>query len=230
MVLEILNPPAVDRADRAASEITAYLLELAAERRRKPERDLISALVSADAEGQPPLGDDELVRMAALILAAGFETTTGLLANGLVALLAHPAQADRLRRQPELARPAVEELLRYDAPVQMIYGRTAVDELTVGELRLRAGQRVITVLGAANRDPTVFEAPDELVLDRHQGAPLSFGAGIHHCLGATLARLEAQVMLPKLLNRFPRLQLAGVPEHRPGITIHSYAKLPVATR
>jgi cytochrome P450 len=230
MVLEILNPPAVDRADRAATEITDYFLELAERRRRAPRQDLISALTSAGDAQQPALTGEELARMAALILAAGFETTTGLLANGLVALLEHPAQGDRLRREPELAKPAVEELLRYDAPVQMIYGRAAVEDLVVDELALHAGQRVITVLGAANRDPKAFAAPDELILDRHQGAPLSFGAGIHHCLGAALARLEAQVMLPKLLTRFPNLQLDGAPEHRPGITIHSYAKLPVATR
>ncbi len=165
-----------------------------------------------------------------MILAAGFETTTGLLANGLVALLRHPAQADRLRREPALTKPAVEELLRYDAPVQMIYGRTAVDDIVVDDLPLRAGQRVITVLGAANRDPEMFTSPDELILDRHEGALLSFGAGIHHCLGAALARLEGQVMLPRLLRRFPGLRLAGEPRHRPGIAIHSYASLPIATR
>jgi len=229
MVLEILNPLTVDRADEAASAIVAYFHELAARRRAEPEDDLISALVSIGDGNQPALSDDELVKMAALILAAGFETTTGLLANGLLALLDHPAQADRLRRESELAKPAVEELLRYDTPVQLIYGRSAVDEIEVGELRLAAGQRVITVLGAGNRDPKVFTSPDEVILDRDEGAPLSFGAGIHHCLGAALARLEGQVMLPKLLQRFPGLHLAGEPQRRPGITIHSYSTLPMAT-
>ncbi len=230
MVLEIVNPPAVDRADEAATQIMAYFLELARRRREDPRDDLISALVSASDGDEHALTDEELVNTAALILAAGFETTTGLLANGLVALLRHPAQAERLCREPELAKPAVQELLRYDAPVQMIYGRTAVDDIVVGELSLCAGQRVITVLGAANRDPGMFTSPAELILDRHEGAMLSFGAGIHHCLGAALARLEGQVMLPKLLRRFPGLQLAGEPRHRPGIAIHSYASLPVATR
>lgn len=229
MVLEILNPPAVERADEAATAIVAYFHELVARRRAEPEDDLISALVSASQGEQHSLDDDELVKMAALILAAGFETTTGLLANGLLALLEHPAEADRLRTQPELARPAIEELLRYDTPVQLIYGRSAVDEIDVGELRLAAGQRVITVLAAGNRDPKVFASPDELMLDRDEGAPLSFGAGIHHCLGAALARLEGQVMLPKVLQRFPGLHLAGEPQRRPGITIHSYTKLPVST-
>ena len=165
---------------------------------------------------------------AALILAAGFETTTGLLANGLVALLDHPAEAERLRHRPELAKAAVDELLRYDAPVQMIYGRSAVDDLVVGDLALHAGQRVITVLGAANRDPRFFSDPNELRLDRDEGVPLSFGAGIHHCLGAALARLEGQIMFPRLLQRFPGLSLAGRPAHRLGLAIHSYNSMPVS--
>ena len=229
-VLEILDPPSVQRADDAASKIIQYFLELGARRRAEPQNDLVSAIVSASDGDQPALTDEELVNTAALILAAGFETTTGLLANGLVALLRNPAQADRLRREPGLVKPAVEELLRYDSPVQLIYGRTAVEDLVVGDLALHAGQRVITVLGAANRDPRVFRSPDELVLDRRDGSPLSFGAGIHHCLGAALARLESQVMFPKLLQRFPGLQLTGDPARRPGVTLRGYVSLPVATR
>jgi cytochrome P450 len=229
-VLEILNPLAVDRADAAAAAIVGYFHTLAARRRREPAGDLISALACPGDDGQPALSDDELVVLAALILAAGLETTSGLLANGLVALLAHPDQARRLAREPALARPAVEELLRYDSPVQLIYGRTSVDAVTVGGLDLHAGQRVITVLGAANRDPRVFSAADELVLDRDEAAPLSFGAGIHHCLGAALARLEGQVMLPMVLGRFPGLRLAGEPARRLGIAIHGYSGLPVTSR
>jgi cytochrome P450 len=231
-VLEILNPPAVEEADAAATTIRDYLGELAAERRADPRDDLISALAAISTDGASEdgreLNDDELVTMAALILAAGFETTTGMLANGLLALLDHPEQADRLRHEPELARPAVEELLRYDSAVQMIYGRAAVDDVTVGELALEAGQRVITILGGGNRDPAVFERPDELILDRDGPGVLSFGAGIHHCLGAALARLEGQVMFPLLLQRFPDMRLAGEPVHRPGISIHSYTAMPVA--
>jgi cytochrome P450 len=228
MVLEILNPPTVDRADAAAQRIIDYFQGLIDERRAHPADDLMSAVVRAATE-QPELNvtDDELIRLAALILAAGFETTTGLLANGLVALLEHPAQAAQLRARAELAGPATEELLRYDSPVQMIYGRSAVADINVGETRLHAGQRVITLLGGANRDPSVFNRPHELILDRDEGGPLSFGAGIHHCLGAALARLEGQVMFPRLLERFPGLGLDGKPEHRPGLAIHSYAKLPV---
>jgi cytochrome P450 len=153
---------------------------------------------------------------------------TGLLANGLVALLGHPEQTDRLRREPEVAKSAVNELLRYDAPVQMTYGRTAVDDLVVCDVSLHAGQRVIAILGGANRDPRVFTAPNDLILDRDEGLPLSFGAGIHHCLGAALARLEGQVMLPKLLQGFPRLTLAGEPERRLSNALRGYTALPVS--
>lgn len=226
-VLEVLHAPVVERADEAAVSIAAYFRALAARRREDPGDDLISALVCAD-DDELALGDDELVRTAALILGAGFETTTGLLANGLVALLEHPSQASRLRAEPELAKSAVQELLRYDTPVQIIYGRSAQDDLVVGSAALHPGQRVITILGAANRDPSVFRAPDSLILDRDEGIALSFGAGIHHCLGAALARLEAQVILPKLLHRFPRLQLSGDPVRRSGSTLRGYDSLPVS--
>lgn len=227
-VLEILSPPAVDRADAAATAIITYFRNLAARRRVQPSDDLISALVNRAGADEPPLAEDELIRTAALILAAGFETTTGLLANGLVALLDHPEQAERLRTEPELAKSAVDELLRFDPPVQMTYGRTAVDDLVVGDVALHAGQRVMAVLGAANRDPSVFTDPDRLILDRDEGIPLSFGAGIHHCLGAALARLEGQVLLPRLLRRFPALRLTGPGERRPGNIVRGYASLPVA--
>jgi cytochrome P450 len=228
-VLEILSGPAVDQADAAASRIIDYFHALIAQRRAEPSQDLISDLVAAgDADAQA-ITDEELVRLAALILAAGFETTTGLLANGLIALLEHPLQAERWRRTPELSRTATEELLRSDSSVQVIYGRTAVDDIRVGEIELHAGQRLITMLGTANRDPAVFSAPHELRLDRDEGIPLSFGAGIHHCLGAALARLEGQVMFPKLLTRFPGLELAGEPTRRHSTTIRGFDALPVAT-
>ncbi|MEO6859257.1 MAG: cytochrome P450 [Solirubrobacteraceae bacterium] len=168
------------------------------------------------------------MRLATLILAAGFETTTGLLTNGVAALLDHPAQADRWRRTPELSGTAVEEILRYDSPVQMTFGRTAVDDIEVGDTSLHAGQRLITILGAANRDSEVFTQPNSLVLDRDEGIPLSFGAGIHHCLAA-LARLEGQVMFPKLLARFPDRELAAEPQRRPSATLRGFAAMPVRT-
>jgi cytochrome P450 len=223
-VLEMLSPVAVDRADVAATQIRDYLADLAALRRSRPADDLMSALVTA----ADPLPEDDLLSTAALLLGAGFETTTGLLANGLLALLSNPAEADLLRTGPAVLVPAaVEELLRYDSPVQTLLGRTAQEDLTIGELTVPAGTRVLTMLGAANRDPTVFADPDRLDLQRNGPPPLSFGGGIHYCLGAPLARLEAQVALPRLLQRFPDLRLAGEPVPRQGLAIHGYARLPV---
>jgi cytochrome P450 len=226
-VLEILNPLAVDCADRAALEIRARLSELVALRRAKPADDLISAL-AADQDDEHRLGDEELVTMAALILGAGFETTTGLFSNGLAALLENPDQAELLRAHPELAKLAAEELLRYDPPVQIQYGRIAAQDMLVGDLAVSAGQRLMTIVGAANRDPHQFTRPDELHLDRDQGPVLSFGGGIHHCLGAALARMEIQVMIPELLRRFPCARLAGDPVRRGGLTIRGYTSLPLA--
>jgi cytochrome P450 len=226
-VLEILNPLAVDTADAAAVQIESYLRELVRVRRKRPADDLISALVAVE-EHERRLSEEELVTMAALILAAGFETTTGVLANGFLTLLHTPCQADRLRREPALAKPAIEELLRYDPPVQILYGRTATEDMIVGDLPVRAGQRLINLLGAANRDPRQFDQPDHLRLDRDEGPGLSFGGGIHHCLGAALARLEAQVMLPMLLRRYPRASLAGEPVRRDGLMLRGYTSLPIA--
>jgi cytochrome P450 len=226
-VLEILNPLAVDVADAAATQIQNYLGELVRARHAQPADDLISALV-ADQDDEHQLTEEELVTMTALILAAGFETTTGLLANGFLTLLSTPDQADRLRREPALATPAAEELLRYDTPVQILYGRTATQDMLVGDLEVHAGQRLINLLGAANRDPRRFTEPDQLRLDREEGPVLSFGGGIHHCLGAALARLEAQVMLPMLLQRFPNACPAGDPVRREGLMIRGYTSVPIA--
>ena len=226
-VLEVLTPQAVDRADAAASTVADYLADLATQRRDHPADDLISAMA---AGGGDKLTADELVTMAALLLKAGTETTTGLLSNGLVALLSHPDQAARLRAEPFLAIPAVEELLRYDSPVQMLSGRCAPDDLTIAGFDLSDGQRVFAMVGAANRDAAVFSDPDRLTLDRAQQAPLSFGGGIHYCLGAPLARLEAQIAFPALLTRFPRLALAGEPVSREGTALRGHTSLPITAR
>jgi cytochrome P450 len=227
MVLELLSPLAVDAADAAAVTIAAYLADLAEARRRDPRDDLVSALVGAQSDDE--LAHDDLVRLLALLLAAGFETTTGLLTNGLLALLANPDQAARLRAHAELAPSAVEELLRYDSPVQMLFGRRATEPLDRSGVHLEPGQRVVTVLGAANRDPSVFEAPDELRLDRRGAPHVSLGGGVHYCLGAPLARLEAEVAFRRLTIRFPDLEVVGEPVPRPGVALHGHTSVLVRT-
>lgn len=229
VVLEALNRLVIDQADTAVTAIRDYLATLADDRRAQPRDDLVTALVQAQDEGDR-LDEDELVTMVALLLAAGFETTTNLLSNGLVALLNHPDQAAALRTEPDLAASAAEELLRYDSPTQALYGRSAETDMSVGDLSLHKGQRVMTFVGAANRDPEVFSDPDRLRLDRREEPALSFGGGIHYCLGAPLARLEAQVAFPTLLRRFPRLELRGEAIRRTGLTLHGYASLPVNAR
>jgi len=144
--------------------------------------------------------------------------------------LRHPDQLQRLQANPALIASAVEELLRYDSPVQVLSGRCAPDDLTIAGVDLSDGQRVLAMLGAANRDAAVFSDPDRLILDRAQQAPLSFGGGIHYCLGAPLARLEAQVALPALLARFPRLALAGEPVSRATAAVHAHVSLPITAR
>ncbi|HEV8172056.1 MAG TPA: cytochrome P450 [Actinoplanes sp.] len=223
-VLEIITPEVLAVADPAAATVRVYLAELVSLRRREPGPDLISALVAAEEEGDR-LTEDELLTMAALLFAAGFETTTNLLANGLVAVLGSPAQAGLVHRDPVTA---VEELLRFDTPVQLV-SRVAYEPVELGGVTVDAGERVVAYLGAGNRDPERFADPDRLDLARGDCAPLSFGGGIHYCLGAPLARLEAQVAFPALLRRFPHIELYGTPERRDSLAIRGYTRLPVRT-
>ncbi|SDQ86507.1 cytochrome P450 [Quadrisphaera sp. DSM 44207] len=224
-ILEAVTPEALQKADPAAAAIRDYLADLAQERREEPGEDLISALVAVE-EGEQ-LTEDELVTMVALLFAAGFATTTNLLANSLVCLLRDPDQLARLRADPALAPSAVEELLRYDSPVQLVR-RMALEDTEISGARIRAGERVVAHLGAGNRDPQRFADPDRLDLTRADNAPLSFGGGIHYCLGAPLARLEAQTAIPALVTRFPNLQLTGAPARRDSLVIRGYTALPIS--
>jgi cytochrome P450 len=221
-IIEVLTPEVLAKADPAAATVRDYLAGLVAERRRKPQDDLISALVAVEEQGDK-LTEDELLTMTALLFAAGFETTTNLLANSVVALLRNPDQ------RPLIDAPnAVEELLRYDSPVQIV-ARLTFEDVEIGGVPIEAGERIVAYTGAGNRDPRRFADPEELRLDRTDVAPLSFGGGIHYCLGAPLARLEAQVALPALLKRFPRLALAGPPVRRDSLSIRGYLSVPVIT-
>jgi cytochrome P450 len=219
--------PLLRGAVRAIVELEAYFREHIAERRRTPREDLLTALVASEADGAI-LDEQELVATAAMMLFGGHETTTHLIGNGVHALARHPGQWRRLHAEPALAPSAVEELLRYDSPVQRM-GRVVKTELVLHGQRLGAGQRVFLMLGAANRDPDVFAAPDELDLERADNKHLAFGWGAHYCVGAALGRLEAELVLAELARRFVTLTLDGeTPPHLHNATVRGLSALPIS--
>ncbi|MGY1747070.1 cytochrome P450 [Blastococcus sp. SYSU D00695] len=215
-----------DAAERAAAEFVAYLRELAAQRRRAPGEDLLSHLVSVrDADGDR-LTEDELVTTCVLLLNAGHEATVNVSGNGLLALLEHPDQLARLRADPGLLPTAVEELMRYDSPLQL-FERTATEDVEIGGGTVARGQKIAALLGAANRDPAVFADPDAFDVGRTPNPQISFGAGVHFCIGAPLARVELQASFGALLARTSRLELARPARRRPEFVIRGLAELPV---
>jgi cytochrome P450 len=213
------------RCDAAATQLSDYFRDLVASRRRAPADDLTSALA-----GLSELTDDELITMLVLLFAAGFETTTHLLGNAVIALVGNPDQITRWREDPGLTSNAVEELLRYDSPVQL-NSRVTHAEVDVDGQQVPAGRVVFNLLGAANRDPSRFADPDRLDLGRADARSMSFGAGPHFCVGAALARIEAAEALPALFDTF-EVSLDGAPQSRPGLALRGHAQLPVrlATR
>ncbi|MCX4744835.1 cytochrome P450 [Kitasatospora sp. NBC_01287] len=218
--------------DRAGEALTGYFGELAARRRAEPADDVTSALVAAMVPGPDnprPLTQDELEQTLTLVFSAAIESMVDTLLNGLAALLAHPAQADLLRADPSLVGGAVEEMLRYDTPVQGM-ARVAAKETEIAGVPVAAGGAAVLMLGAANRDPAAFPDPDTFDLTRTGGATvLSFGGGVHHCLGAPLARTQAAVFFPALLSRFPHLAAAGPPVRR-GTVLRGFSDFPVTLR
>jgi cytochrome P450 len=209
-ILELaVSPEALAEAADADAKLGHYFADLVAERRAHPRDDLLTKLIEAEDKGDQ-LTEHELISTVILLFAAGFETTTHLIGNGLLALLRNPDQLARLRADRSLVRSGVEELLRYDSPVQ-IAARTTYEELPVGGQSIPAGSLVLAMLGAANRDPARFHDPERLDVGRDEGAPMSFGGGIHFCLGAALARLEGQIVLDRLLDRFGTMELVGGP-------------------
>jgi cytochrome P450 len=215
----------MDRVEAAADYFRDYFLALIAQRRARPQDDLISLLVEAEESGDV-LDEDEIISVTILLFAAGFETTTNLIGSGLLALLRNPGELQRLRDDRALLPSAVEEMLRYESPVQ-VNGRYALSDTEIGGRPIREGESVVTFLGAGNRDPEQFPDPDRFDVGRDDGAPLSFGGGIHYCLGAALARLEAQVVFDRLLDRFPGLELLEEPRFRPSVTLRGVEELRV---
>jgi len=223
-----VTPEQLGRAAGGALSFTAYLVPLFEERRRAPRADLITALVAAEEAGDR-LAADELLSTVMLLLVAGHETTMNLIGNGLLALLRNPDQLELLRARPDLIPGAVEELLRYDSPVRVVV-RTALADTTLDGEPVRAGEQVVARLDAANHDPAVFESPDVLDVTRDAHRHVAFGGGAHYCLGAALARAEAQIAFSALVA-VPGLELAVHElEWRPLVTLHALQSLPVVCR
>ena len=210
-------------AARAARAMAARFHALVEEHRRSPRDDFTQLLLRDGAH----LSDDEIVHTLMFVLFAGHETTANLIASGVLWLVRNPALMARLRAAPERVADAVEELLRMEGPVQMVF-RLAREDVEYGGTTIRAGERVHLVLNAANRDPAVFERPDDLDIDRGRVRHVSFAPGAHFCLGAPLARLEARVALQGLLARFERLEIESEPlSWRPELVIHGLRALPL---
>ncbi|MEV4414732.1 cytochrome P450 [Catellatospora sp. NPDC049609] len=228
LALEVFagDPDELARADAASDELEDYFVDLLARRQREPGDDMISDLLASGAAGEA--GGVELVAHLVLLLVAGFETTTNLLGNGLAVLLDEPRHADRLRAHPELAEAYVEEMLRFDPPVQ-VTSRYAGRDTELAGVGVPAGTELLVVLAAAGRDPRRFAQPDRFLPDRPTAPSLSFGAGAHFCLGAPLARLEARTAFPLLLDRLPGLRAAGPAVRRDRLGFRGFAELPITT-
>ena len=214
------------RAEAAMEELGEYIEAIADARRREPREDLISALVQAEEAGDH-LSRNELFTTCVLLLVAGNETTTKLIGNSVVALLRYPDQLELLRREPERMPAAVEELLRYDGPVQLT-SRMVTEDRELRGHRLRRGQQLVLVLAAANRDPEQFADPDRLDVTRGEVRHLALSHGLHFCLGAQLARLEATLSLEALVTRFPGLRVAGPIEWGDNTVLRGPRALPLA--
>ncbi len=230
-ILSALEPAPGDavlgRANAAVTEFIAYLQQLVAERRRHPgdpEADVLTRLIHGDAEGQ--LSEAELLHNCIFLLNAGHETTSNLIGNGLHALLRHRGEFERLRREPELINTAVEELLRFESPLQL-NNRLTTAPVNLGGVELPAGSFVTLAIGAANRDEAAFEQPGRLDIARKPNPHLAFGQGAHACSGMNVARLEARIAIGALVARYPLLDLAGAPERDRRVRFRGFQRLPV---
>lgn len=225
-LLDPLVPQAkLDQAQASALEMHAFLGDAFRERRVRPRDDLMSALVAAEEQGDV-LCESELFAIAALLLGAGHLTTTNLLGNAMLALLEHPGECQRLRAQPKLLGLAVEELLRFDPPTQ-VTARCTRRPLELEGAEIPEGAFLVLGLAAANRDPSVHAEPDRLDLGREPNKHLSFGAGLHYCMGSKLARAEAELAIGSALARFPSLKQGGEPERKLAVVSRGLSSLRV---
>lgn len=213
-------------ADVASEQLIGYFTELVEAKRKAPGEDLTSVLVATHDSDPGTLSREELLSNLTVLLVAGFETTTNLFGNGLWALIHNPAALAGLRAAPDQVGAHVEEMLRYDSPVQLT-SRMVVDPAEVCGQSLPIGAQVFMMIGGANRDPRRFTDPGRYDPWRADNAPLSFGAGAHYCVGSALARMEAQVGFPKLLSRFADITPAGSPVRKDRLTLRGYAEMKV---
>ena len=218
-----LRDDQIRRVEQATEALYDYFESIIEERRREPQDDMITALLNAEDEGDK-LTHEELLGTLILLLVAGNETTRNLIGNGMRALLKNPDQLQRLRDNPDLLDSAIDELLRYDSPVQLD-GRLVHNDVEVAGQRIRAGQRVLCAIGAANRDPAMFTEPDKLDIGRDEKSHIAFGRGIHHCLGAPLAMLEARAAFSALLDRFSVITLVSEPVYREQVVLRGVEEL-----
>ena len=222
------TPEQLAVADQAQLKFRAYFQDLISQKRREPGQDLLSTLIST-VEGGDRLNDDELCAMATLLFGAGFETTANQLGNSLLALLTYPAEMTRLRADESLLQKLPDELLRYDGTTQMTVRVTTV-AIEIGGTTIPGDETVLVLLGAANRDPSRYPEPDRLDVTRANIRPLTFGGGIHHCLGAALARVELEIAIRAFLERFDEIELVAPPRFRDRLTIRGLEALHLKCR
>jgi cytochrome P450 len=215
-------------AQKAGFEFSQYISALAKDRKQNPQNDLITALVEVEEQGEK-LNEHELIAMCVLLLNAGHEASVNGFGNGMVALFNHPVQLAQLSANPrELSGTALEEMLRFDSPLHL-FERTATADTQIGSITVKAGEKVGAMLGSANRDEDVFVDAQTFDIKRTPNSHIAFGAGIHFCIGAPLARLEMSISLPLLFERFPNLKLAGEPQQRPTFVLRGYETIPVTS-
>lgn len=216
-------------AQKAGLEFSSYISNLATKRKIDPQSDLITALVEVEEQGEK-LNEHELIAMCVLLLNAGHEASVNGFGNGMVAMFRNQDQLELMKSSPrDLTDTALEEMMRFDSPLHM-FERTATSETVIGETIVLKGQKVVSMLGSANRDEEVFENTDQFDITRKHNPHIAFGAGIHFCIGAPLARLEMQNSLPMMFERFPNLQLAGTPVQRPTFVLRGWETIPASNR